>query len=83
MSGKRVAVYPASFDPITNGHLDLIRRGCLLFDEVIVAVAKNTSKSGMFTLQERLEMIEDAVLEVYKKELASGTTGTQYSEDDL
>jgi pantetheine-phosphate adenylyltransferase len=61
MSGKRVAVYPASFDPITNGHVDLIRRGGLLFDEIIVAVAKNTAKSGLFTLDERLEMIKHAV----------------------
>jgi len=61
MSGRRVAVYPASFDPVTNGHLDLIQRGSKLFDEVIVAVAKNTAKSSLFTLNERLEMIEDAV----------------------
>ena len=57
----RVAVYPASFDPITNGHIDLITRGARLFDHVVVAVGKNVAKSGLFSLEERLEMIENSV----------------------
>ncbi len=61
MSNLRVAVYPASFDPITNGHVDLITRASRLFDRVVVAVGKNVGKSGLFSLEERLEMIEDAV----------------------
>jgi len=60
MSERRVAVYPASFDPITNGHLDLIGRAARLFDEVIVAVATNVAKQPLFTLEERIEMIESA-----------------------
>ena len=54
---KRVAVYPASFDPITNGHLDLVDRALKLVDELIVAVAINVEKKGLFTVEERLEMI--------------------------
>lgn len=64
MSERRVAVYPASFDPITNGHLDLIGRAARLFDEVIVAVATNVSKQPLFTLEERIEMIESATREI-------------------
>lgn len=53
----RRAVFPGQFDPITNGHLDVIRRGLKLFDEVIVAVGTNPEKTGMFSLEEREEMI--------------------------
>jgi pantetheine-phosphate adenylyltransferase len=55
----RRAVCPGSFDPVTNGHLDIIGRGSRLFDEVIVAVLVNQSKSGLFTIDERLEMLRD------------------------
>src|SRR5688500_305603 len=61
MSQRRVAVYPASFDPVTNGHLDLIDRSARLFDELVVAVAKNVDKTPLFTAEERLEMIRWAV----------------------
>jgi len=54
------SVIPGSFDPITLGHLDLIERSAKLFDEVIVAVSVNSEKRSMFTLEERLEMIEAA-----------------------
>ena len=61
MSEKRVAVYAASFDPITNGHLDLIERASKLFDEVVVAVATNVEKSGgTFPVDERLALMRDA-----------------------
>jgi pantetheine-phosphate adenylyltransferase len=60
---RRVAVYPASFDPITNGHLDLIERASHLFDELIVAVATNVNKNPLFSVDERLAMIRDAVKE--------------------
>ena len=56
-----MAIYPASFDPITNGHLDLIERGSRLFGRLIVAVARNVGKQGLFDLDERIEMISDAV----------------------
>ncbi len=52
-----IAIYPGSFDPITLGHLDIIERGCKLFDHVIVAVLRNPSKSPLFTVQERVEQI--------------------------
>jgi pantetheine-phosphate adenylyltransferase len=55
----RRAVCPGSFDPVTNGHLDIIRRASRLFDEVIVAVLVNESKHGLFTIEERLEMLRD------------------------
>ena len=54
---KRVGVFPGQFDPITNGHLDVIHRGLLLFDELIVAVGINPEKKEMFSVDERLEMI--------------------------
>lgn len=53
----RRAIYPGSFDPITNGHLDVIERASKLFDEVIVAVAHNVEKQPLFTLQERLQIL--------------------------
>jgi len=55
---QRVAIYPGSFDPVTNGHLDIIERGLKLFDRVIVAVLHNPGKTALFTVQERKEMIE-------------------------
>lgn len=53
-----IAVYPGSFDPVTNGHLDLIGRGALIFDKLIVAVARNLDKDPLFDIKERVEMIE-------------------------
>jgi pantetheine-phosphate adenylyltransferase len=53
-------VCPGSFDPVTNGHLDIIERASRLFDEVVVAVLVNESKSGLFTIDERLELLERA-----------------------
>ena len=62
MNERRIAVYPASFDPITNGHLDLVHRAARLFDEVVVAVATNVEKSGgTFTVDERVALLRDAV----------------------
>jgi pantetheine-phosphate adenylyltransferase len=57
----KVGVYPGSFDPITNGHIDLIKRGLRIFDRLIVAVAPSADKSPFFTLQERIEMIREVV----------------------
>src|SRR3954467_10579993 len=56
---KRIAVFPGQFDPITNGHLDVIRRGVALFDQVVVAVGINPEKRELFSLDERLEMISE------------------------
>jgi pantetheine-phosphate adenylyltransferase len=57
----RRAIYPGSFDPVTNGHLDVIERGRKLFDEVIVAVAYNEEKKALFSLQERLQLLEQSI----------------------
>ncbi|MBO2520260.1 MAG: pantetheine-phosphate adenylyltransferase [Clostridia bacterium] len=56
----RAAIYPGSFDPITNGHLDILRRATRLFDRVYVAVLKNSEKRALFSAEERLEMIKEA-----------------------
>ncbi|MBZ5565399.1 MAG: pantetheine-phosphate adenylyltransferase [Acidobacteriia bacterium] len=55
-----LAIYPGSFDPITNGHLDLIERGRRLFDQLIVAVLTNLEKQPLFTVAERVEMLQEA-----------------------
>ncbi len=57
----RTAIYPGSFDPLTNGHLDLVERATKLFDRVVVAVARSESKNPLFTLPERLALVERAV----------------------
>jgi pantetheine-phosphate adenylyltransferase len=54
-----VAIYPGSFDPVTNGHLDLIERGEKMFDKLIVAVLKNVEKEPLFSVAERVEMLRD------------------------
>ena len=57
----RRAVCPGSFDPVTNGHLDIVGRASRLFDEVVVAVLVNESKRGLFTIEERLDMLREVV----------------------
>jgi pantetheine-phosphate adenylyltransferase len=57
----RTVIYPGSFDPLTNGHLDVVQRATKLFDKVIVAVAKNDSKNPLFSLAERLELVQSCV----------------------
>ena len=57
MGEKRLAVYPGSFDPLTNGHVDIIERGTHLFDKIIVAILVNVDKAPLFTMQERLEIV--------------------------
>ena len=59
-----LALFPASFDPLTNGHLDLVHRARRVFPELVVAVAHNVKKSGTFTVEERLEMLEAALGEL-------------------
>ena len=60
----RRAIYPGSFDPLTNGHLDIIERGAKLFDEIIIAVLVNPEKRALFTVEERREMLEEVLTHV-------------------
>ncbi len=63
-AGPRIAVFPGQFDPITNGHLDVIRRAVRLFDEVIVAVGINPEKRELFSLDDRLSMIQELLANI-------------------
>ena len=56
-----IAIYPGSFDPITNGHLDLIERGCRLFDKLVVSILRNETKQPLFSVEERIEMLREVV----------------------
>ena len=67
----KIAIYPGSFDPITNGHLDILNRACSLFDKVIVLVARNSNKASNFSIEERVEMIKEAVQGNKKVEVTS------------
>ncbi|MBW2010606.1 MAG: pantetheine-phosphate adenylyltransferase [Deltaproteobacteria bacterium] len=58
---QKIAVYPGSFDPVTNGHLDIIERGLKLFDKLIVTIMFNPSKKSLFTVEERLELLEKSL----------------------
>lgn len=58
---KKIALYPGTFDPITNGHFDIVERALRLFDEVIIAVALSSDKKPMFSLDERIKMADEAV----------------------
>jgi pantetheine-phosphate adenylyltransferase len=68
---KVVAIYPGSFDPITNGHLDLIERGSALFDKLIVAILRNEEKQALFTVEERIEMLNEVIHSFPNVEVAS------------
>jgi pantetheine-phosphate adenylyltransferase len=67
----RTVIYPGSFDPITNGHLDVIQRATTLFDKVIVAVANNEAKRPLFTLEERMRLVAEAIKDVPQAEADS------------
>jgi len=66
----RRAIYPGSFDPVTNGHLDIIERGCKLFDEIIIAILINPEKRPFFTIEERRQILEEVL-----KGIERGTCG--------
>ncbi len=58
---ERIAIYPGSFDPVTNGHLDILERGLQLFDKIIIAILTNPKKNFLFTLEERVEMLVESL----------------------
>lgn len=68
-----LAIYPGSFDPITKGHIDVLKKAAKIFDKVIIAVSVNPSKTGMFTLEERVEMIKQSIEGLEKVEVDSFT----------
>ena len=67
----KIAIFPGTFDPLTLGHYDLIKRAAKLFDKLIVLIGKNTGKSPLFSVNERIEMIEDCVSVFGNVEVAS------------
>ena len=64
MASERIAIYPGSFDPLHNGHVDIIQRGSRLFDRIVVAILLNIEKSPLFTVQERVQIVRE-VFEAY------------------
>jgi len=80
----RLAIYPGTFDPITNGHLDIIERALEIFDRVIIAIAINTEKKPLFSLEERSKLINNCFSEPEKKRLTIDTTSgliVDYAEE--
>lgn len=67
----KIAVYPGTFDPLTNGHLDIIRRSAAVFDKVVVGVLENSSKSPLFTACERMDMIRNVIRDIPNAQVAS------------
>jgi pantetheine-phosphate adenylyltransferase len=69
----KTALYAGSFDPITNGHLDVIQRAAGLFDKIIVTVARNAGKSPLFTIEERIDMVREACSDIPNVEVSTFT----------
>jgi pantetheine-phosphate adenylyltransferase len=67
----RIGIYPGTFDPITNGHIDIVQRSVMLFDKVIVAVTTNPAKSPLFDINDRIEMIQSSVKDLKNVEVES------------
>ena len=71
----RIAVYPGSFDPITNGHLDVIQRASHMFDRLVVAVLNNSSKSPVFSVEERVDLIRRSIPKIEGCEIVVDSFG--------
>jgi pantetheine-phosphate adenylyltransferase len=78
----KIAIYPGSFDPITKGHLDVLKTGAGIFDKVIIAVSNNSAKQGFLTVEERIELIKASVADIENVEVDSfqGLT-VQYAKE--
>ena len=61
---KTIAIYPGSFDPITNGHVDLIHRACKLFDEILIAITQNANKTSLLSIDQRIEAVEASITSI-------------------
>lgn len=61
---KKIAIYPGSFDPVTNGHIDMVKRGKRLFDKIIVTIMHNPNKKTLFSVEERLEMLQTSMKDI-------------------
>lgn len=64
-----IAIYPGSFDPITKGHLDVLKTGAEIFDKVIIAVSKNSEKNGFFSTEERVALIKESIVDLENVEI--------------
>lgn len=71
ISDKKIALYPGSFDPITNGHLDVLERASKMFDEVVIAVLRHPEKKSFLTVEKRVELIEEAIKDMKNVSVAS------------
>ena len=69
--GNRIAIYPGTFDPLTLGHLDILRRAATVCDELIVGVAENTGKNPLFTVEERIKLVQQVIENVVKNEVGA------------
>ena len=68
---ERIAIYPGSFDPVTNGHLDIIKRGLKIFDKIIVTILHNPAKKTLFSLEERIDLLKTCLADCDNVEVAS------------
>ncbi len=68
---EHIAIYPGSFDPVTNGHIDIIKRGLKIFDKIIVTILHNPAKKTLFTLAERIDLLETCLADCPQVEVAS------------
>jgi len=66
---KRIAIYPGSFDPVTNGHLDILERGLYIFDHVIMAILINPTKKSLFTVDERVDILKECTKDIENVEI--------------
>ena len=81
----KVAIYPGSFDPVTNGHLDVIQRAADIFDKIIVSVLNNTAKTPLFSVEERVKMLEEVTKDIPNVEIDSfsGLTSEYARQKDV